>query len=118
MISDSSDSLLLAVENIGYVFCAKPWHFILSLCVGSLHPSAPAAVQGMLTSVGDRAGLKQGELQGAIANCRSVGMIVAPMWWSTVYEVGMRRGWTSAIYLVAAAIQGLNLVLTAGLRFA
>jgi hypothetical protein len=32
-------------ENLGYVFCRQPWHFLVMALVGSAHPSASGSIQ-------------------------------------------------------------------------
>ena len=104
-------------ERVGYIFCQKPWHFLIMALAGSGHPSASGAIQGMLTAVGDRVGLAQGELQSALSLSRQIGMILSPTFWTAVYETGMRYGYPSSMYCGAAIIAGVNLLLSLGLRF-
>jgi hypothetical protein len=66
---------------------------------------------------GADAGMGQGELQADIANLRQIGMVAAPVLWSEIYQVSVRWGRPGAIYLCAAAVQMLNLLLTRGLLF-
>ena len=109
--------LSFIAENVGCAFCASPLGFYGMAAVGLLHPSATASIAGMLTARGAEAGIGQGELQAAIANLRQIGMAVAPVFWSEVYQLGVARGVPGALYLGATAAQALNLLLTAGLAF-
>ena len=104
-------------EHVGYIFCRHPWQFLIVAIIGSGHPSASGAMQGMLTSVGDRVGLAQGELPSALSLSRHIGRILSPTFWTAVFETGVRYGYPSCMYWAAAMIQGINLLLSMGLRF-
>ena len=104
-------------EHVGYIFCRHPWQFLIMAMIGSGHPSASGAMQGMLTTVGDRVGLAQGELQSALSLSRHIGRILSPTFWTVVFETGMRYGHPSCMYWVAAMVQGVNFLLSMGLRF-
>ena len=73
-------------EHVGYIFCRHPWQFLIVAIIGSGHPSASGAMQGMLTSVGDRVGLAQGELQSALSLSRHIGRILSPTFWTAVSD--------------------------------
>ncbi len=98
-----------AATQLGF-FVAKP--------IGVCSYSAAVALGSRLSIAAHEAGMRQGELRGAIQNLQQLCGIVGPVAWGRAFAALSRRGRGSELYAIAAGLTALQLLLVpfAGLR--
>ena len=65
---------------------------------------------------GNLAGMAQGELQGAISSLQTICQVVAPVAWSALYQLGIKRHYAGLLYAGVAAAHGLRLLMSTTLH--
>lgn len=63
---------------------------------------------------GTKAGMAQGELQGALSSLQTVCQVGAPIFWSSVHQYGIARGIPGMFYLGISVVQVVRLALSFG----
>ena len=71
------------------------------------------SLSAMSMVAGSDAGLARGELQGSLSTMQSTVRVVAPILWSQLYELGVRRGSPGSFYFAIAAVHAARLALSA-----
>ena len=102
LISQLGNAVMLSRATVGrHFYFAEPTN-LASTWVSS-------ALSTMTMIAGAEAGLRQGELQGALSSLRMVVQVAAPFVWSAVFEAGVRAGSPGRFYLGMAAVHAVRL---------
>lgn len=80
-------------------------HHYWLLLLGSLRGAASSGESAMLQDEANRCGLKQGEMQGHLANLDTLTRVIAPLFWAKLYSHGIRKA-RPAFFMQIAAFFG------------
>ena len=106
LVGQVGQALLLARATVGR-------HFYWAQPVGTLTMCGTTALSALTMVEGDRAGLLQGELQGALSSLQMMVQVVAPFLWSRLHEAGVRAGAPGRFHLGMVVVQLARLLITA-----
>ena len=98
------------IQNLLFSLSSKTWHFYAIVAATSPTRAFPmVALKAVTVRAAMRAGMHQGELQGAISNLQTLCRILGPLLWSNLFAWATKRGRSQLFYLPVALLSAVQL---------